>query len=64
MNGLEEYKGQKFFIEHVGIIHQYAWFKIHTHNGIVHDVTVKSINDVEKEKSEVIQEFHKFLDNK
>lgn len=61
---LEEYRGEKFFVEHVEMIHQYAWFRIHMTNGIVHDVTVNAIDDMEEAKLEVIQEFHKFLDNK
>ncbi|MCS0824697.1 hypothetical protein NX029_12010 [Cytobacillus firmus] len=59
---LEEYAGQKFFVEYVDSLPLGSWFRIHMSNGVIHNMTTGCYDSIEKARQEVIKAFKEFLD--
>lgn len=61
---LEEYKGQKFYVQYVGNVQGRYWFQVHMPNGVSHDITIESMGSVEESKTKVIMEFKESLEGR
>lgn len=57
---LEEYAGQKFFIEYVSPIPSGNWYRVHTSNGVIHNITIEHA-DIDKGREEVVQAYKEHL---
>lgn len=58
---LEEYGDIKFFVEYVSPIPNGSWLRVHTTNGITHNLTIGYTETKEEACKEVIKAFKDFL---